>query len=106
MANSYLGEFEQLLLLAMLRLEGAATAASIRALVEETSARKVWIGAVHTTLDRMEAKGLVRASVAERPEGKRKIFAPTAQGAKAIAAAHRTWKNLSKGLALSNSQIK
>ena len=106
MANNYLGEFEQLLLLAMLRLEDGATAASIRTLVEDTAGRKVWIGAVHTTLDRMEAKGLVRASVVERPEGARKVFAPTAHGAKAIAAAHRTWKNLSKGLALSNSQIK
>ncbi len=97
--NTYLGEFEQLLLLAMLQLDDAATAASIRALVEEASGRKVWIGAVHTTLDRLEAKGLVRAAVSARPEGRRKVFAPSAAGARAISHAHATWQRLSHGLA-------
>jgi DNA-binding PadR family transcriptional regulator len=97
--NTYLGEFEQLLLLAMLQLEEAATAASIRALVEDASDRKVWIGAVHTTLDRLEAKGLVRSSVSERPEGRRKVFVPSAAGARAISRAHHTWTRLSQGLA-------
>lgn len=97
--SAYLGEFEQLLLLAMLQLDDAATAASIRKLVAEASGRTIWIGAVHTTLDRLEAKGLVRSSAAERPEGRRKIFAPTAAGSKAIGQAHSTWLRLTHGLA-------
>ena len=91
---NYLGEFEQLLILAMLKLDEAATAASIRPLVEDAAGRKVWIGAVHTTLDRMEAKGLVKAAFAERPEGRRKTFAPTPAGATAIKRVQETWARL------------
>jgi DNA-binding PadR family transcriptional regulator len=88
----YLGEFEQLLLLAILKLDadGApVTAAAVRALVEDAAGRTVWIGAVHTTLDRMENKGLVRSSFAEPASGaerggRRKHFAATAAGARAI----------------------
>lgn len=97
--NNYLGEFEQLVLLAMLRLDSAATAGAIRTLVADASGRKVWIGAVHTTLDRMEAKGLVRSALADLPEGRRKTFAATAQGTRAIGRAHATWQRLSEGLA-------
>jgi PadR family transcriptional regulator PadR len=97
---NYLGEFEQLVILAMLQLDDAATAASIRAMVEEAAGRNVWIGAVHTTLDRLEAKGLVASSIAERPEGRRKIFAPTAAGSKSIGRAHETWLRMTKGLKL------
>lgn len=96
--NAYLGEFEQLLLLAMLQLEDAATAASIRALVAEASGRTIWIGAVHTTLDRLEVKGLVKTAVVDRPEGRRKVFAPTAAGSRAIGKAHSTWLRLTHGL--------
>jgi DNA-binding PadR family transcriptional regulator len=94
----YLGEFEQLLILAMLKLDRTATAAAIRALVEEAAGRKVWIGAVHTTLDRLEAKGLVKSAIVEQPEGRRKTFAPTAAGAHAIQRVHETWMRLSDGL--------
>jgi DNA-binding PadR family transcriptional regulator len=94
----YLGEFEQLLILAMLKLDRTATAAAIRALVEEASGRKVWIGAVHTTLDRLEAKGLVKSGIVEQPEGKRKTFAPTTAGANAIQRVRETWMRLSDGL--------
>jgi hypothetical protein len=70
----YLGEFEQLVLLAILRLGDRASGAAIRELVEDGSGRTVWIGAVHTTLDRAAAKGLVRARVAEpdAPGGRRR----------------------------------
>ena len=91
---NYLGEFEQLLILAMLKLDKAATAAAIRALVEEAAGRKVWIGAVHTTLDRLEVKGLVKSAFAERPEGRRKTFAPTPTGARAIKRVQETWARL------------
>jgi PadR family transcriptional regulator PadR len=95
---TYLGEFEQLLLLAILRLDRAATAASIRSMVEEASARKVWIGAVHTTLDRLEAKGLVASAVADQPEGRRKVFSTTPAGDDAIRHAYSTWERMTAGL--------
>jgi PadR family transcriptional regulator, regulatory protein PadR len=99
--STYLGEFEQLVLLAVLRLGKAATAAAVRSTVEEASGRKAWIGAVHTTLDRLGAKGLVRSSVAELKEAggqRRKIFGLTAEGERSIGHAHATWLRATKGL--------
>ena len=98
--SAYLGEFEQLVLLAVIRLGTSATAASVRSTVEEASQRKVWIGAVHTTLDRLDAKGLVTSEVAERPEGRRKIFALTTAGDRAVSHAYATWSRATKGLKL------
>jgi PadR family transcriptional regulator PadR len=65
--GAHIGEFEQIVLLAILRLDSGATGAAIRATVAEGGLRTVWIGAVHTTLERLEAKGLVRSSVAALP---------------------------------------
>jgi len=99
--SAYLGEFEQLVLLAVLRLGRSATAASVRAIVEDASGRKTWIGAVHTTLDRLASKGLVRSSVAEMKEHggqRRKLFALTAAGERSIGHAYATWQRATKGL--------
>jgi PadR family transcriptional regulator, regulatory protein PadR len=99
--SAYLGEFEQLVLLAVLRLDRSATAAAVRSSVEEATARKTWIGAVYTTLDRLAAKGLVRSSIVElKEEGgqRRKVFALTPAGEKAIRNAYATWQRATKGL--------
>lgn len=55
-----LGEFEYLLLTAAARLGDDAYGAAIRAEIETTAARHCSIGALYTTLDRLEAKGLVK----------------------------------------------
>jgi len=55
----YLGEFEQVVLLAVARLSHDAYGMRIRAEIEERGDRKATIGAVYATLDRLEAKGLV-----------------------------------------------
>src|SRR5918999_5537588 len=54
-----LGEFEQITLLALLRLEPEAYGASIQREIEARTGRAVLLGAVYTTLDRLERKGLV-----------------------------------------------
>jgi DNA-binding PadR family transcriptional regulator len=98
---TYLGEFEQLVLLAVLRLDAAATGAAIRDVVQEGSGRTVWIGAVHTTLDRLEVKGLVTASVREPRapgERRRKVFALKAEGRAALGHAYPTWARMTRGL--------
>jgi PadR family transcriptional regulator PadR len=97
----YLGEFEQLVMRAVVRLEDEANGAAIRAVIEESSGRTVWIGAVHTTLDRLEAKGLVTSSI--RPASRagdrpRKIFALEAAGHAAVAQAYATWTRMTRGL--------
>ena len=98
---AYLGEFEQLVLLAILRLEADATGAAIRAAVEDGGRRTVWIGAVHTTLDRLEAKGLVKSRVAAPTGGtgrRRKQYAVSAAGQTAIGDAYETWLRMTRGL--------
>ena len=99
--STYLGEFEQLVLLAVLRLGKSATAAAVRTTVEDASGRKAWIGAVHTTLDRLGAKGLVRSSVVELADARgqrRKVFTLTPQGERSISHAYATWQRATKGL--------
>lgn len=97
---AYLGEFEQLVLLALLRLGPDAGTPAVRDAVAEGSGRKVWLGAVFTTLERLEEKGLVRSSHVEVGLGgkRRKIYAIEAAGEAAIARAYRTWERMTRGL--------
>lgn len=54
-----MGEFEQVVLLAILRLEQGAYGMEIRTEIEARTGRDVSYGAVYTTLDRLERKGWV-----------------------------------------------
>ena len=99
--GTYLGEFEQLVLLAVVRLGADASGAAIREAVEAGSQRTVWIGAIYTTLQRMADKGLVTSTVAEATapgERKRKIFSLAAEGEAALAQAYGTWARMTRGL--------
>ena len=60
-SSGYLGEFEQMVLLAMARLGRAAYGMEIRREIEERASRATSIGAVYATLDRLDAKGYVKA---------------------------------------------
>jgi PadR family transcriptional regulator, regulatory protein PadR len=57
--QSSLGEFEQVVLLAILRLSDEAYGVSIRAEIECCTNRRISPGALYTTLERLERKGLV-----------------------------------------------
>ena len=59
MAPAYLGEFEHLLLLTVLRLGPAAFGVDIARELEARAGRRVSRGALYTSLDRLEDKGLV-----------------------------------------------
>jgi DNA-binding PadR family transcriptional regulator len=100
--DTYLGEFEQLVLLAVLRLEDDAYGATIGRLIEESTSRRISIGAIYTTLDRLQAKGYVRSRVGE-PTGerggrRRKIYTLDRLGHLAIARAFTSWTNMTRGL--------
>ena len=58
MANreTYLGEFEHIVLLALIRLKDDAYGMTIRMEIDERIGRSVSIGAVYTTLERLETK--------------------------------------------------
>ena len=97
-----LGEFEQMVMLALLRLGPDAYGASVCAEIETRSGRTVSVSAVHTTLDRLEQKGLVRSRVGEpTPQrgGKRKRhYEVAALGMKSLQASYRSLRNMSDGL--------
>jgi PadR family transcriptional regulator, regulatory protein PadR len=60
-----LGEFEQVVLLVVLRLEGNAYGVPIREEIAKHTGRRVSRGSVYMTLDRLENKGLLRSYMAD-----------------------------------------
>ena len=60
-----MGEFEQLVLLAILRLDADAYGMEIRAEIESVTGRPTSYGAVYTTLSRLERKGYVSHQLGE-----------------------------------------
>lgn len=66
MAGSFIGEFEQMVLLAVLRLGDAAYAIEVRKELERCASRVVSRGALYRTFDRLEAKGYVDWTLEDR----------------------------------------
>jgi PadR family transcriptional regulator PadR len=94
-----LGQFEQLVLTAILALGDTAYGVTIHAKVEELSKpRKVARGAVYATLDRMEDKGLVASWLSdptpERGGRSRRHYRLEKSGEKALREAARTAQRL------------
>src|SRR5262245_5352422 len=98
----YLGELEHLLLLAILQCGDDAYTVPIREVLAERSGRHVGRGALHTSLDRLQSKGLVVSQLGEplaiRGGRSRRYFCVTAAGIDAIRAARTAMANLSQGL--------
>jgi PadR family transcriptional regulator, regulatory protein PadR len=80
---SPLGTFEEQVMLAVLRTGDEAYGMNVRRELESVTGRDVAIGAVYATLDRLEAKGLAASSRAAGSSSRR-LFAVTAQGARAL----------------------
>lgn len=97
-----MGEFEQLVLLAILRLDDHAYGMEIREEIEKRIGREVSYGAAYTTLDRLERKGFVRYELGEatpRRGGRaKKYFHVTASGRAALRATHRALTTMWEGV--------
>lgn len=97
-----LGEFEQLVLLAVLRLDAEAHGVGIGQALEAHAGRNVSRGALYTTLDRLEVKGLLRWRVVpggdERARLPRRLYTVTAKGLTAVRQSHRALARMSRGL--------
>lgn len=97
-----LGEFEQLVLLAILRLEEQASGPVISAELEEKASRTVSRGALYSALDRLESKGFltwrVEASTPQRGGHPSRIFSLTESGLEALREHQRALRNLADGL--------
>lgn len=97
-----LGEFEQLALLAVMRLGAEAHGAGVQAELEETAGREASISAIYITLTRLEGKGMVRSWMGEPSEvrgGKaRRHFEVTPAGAAALNRARSRLLSMWQGL--------
>src|SRR3954471_15931079 len=97
-----LGDFEQLILLGVLRLGDEAYGAAIRQEIHARSGRDVSINAVYTTLDRLESKGLLRSwtgePTAQRGGRRRKFYALRPSGIGALRQAYRAFNAMAEGL--------
>ena len=104
MSRPYLGDFEHLVLLAVIRLRDAGYGLAIRDEIVQRTAREVSTGAIYTTLDRLERKGLVRSSVEQgtraRDNRVRRRYQVTAAGHEAVSVAQRDIRAMSRGLML------
>jgi DNA-binding PadR family transcriptional regulator len=105
--RDYLGEFEHIVVLALLRLGDRAYGVTVRQEIEFRTNREVSIGAVYATLDRLEAKGYVRSRLGEptpeRGGRSKRFFRVTAKGLAAVSRTHHALECMTKGLDLIRS---
>jgi PadR family transcriptional regulator, regulatory protein PadR len=98
----YLGEFEQQVLLVVLRLKDDAFGPDISRELEERAGRRVSRGALYTTFDRLEDKGLIRWRTVPGTEARdglpRRLYSVTAAGVAALRAARDVVRKLWDGM--------
>jgi DNA-binding PadR family transcriptional regulator len=102
MGDIYLGELEQIVLLAILRLGDGAYAVPILECVEKETGRSIARGALYTTLDRLEKKGCLRSRVgeplAERGGRARRYFTVTPPALRTLKASRSALLRLWSGM--------
>lgn len=100
--GEFLGEFEQIVLLAVMRLDDDAYGMTVRKEIEDRTGRDVSIGAVYATLDRLELKGLVRSRVGEPTQTRggraKRCFVVTPAGISAVEQTQLALKRMTTGL--------
>ncbi len=102
MAQS-LGEFEQLLLFALLRAGDDAHGVALRREIEQRTGRDVSAGAVYTALERLEARGLVRSAwgqpTAERGGKRKRLYRIEPLGVRVLGRSYTALQQMARGLA-------
>ena len=100
--GAYLGDLEEIVLLAVARLPTEGYGMRIRREIAEQTGREIAIGAVYATLERLQDKSYVRLAPAPADEDRdgraRRFFTVTRVGMKALedaaAIRHRLWKGV------------
>lgn len=97
-----LGEFEYLLITAAARLGDEAYGAAMREEIEATTGRRCSIGALYTTLDRLEAKGFLQTwmgdATPQRGGRAKRMVRITARGTEAAKDFYDAVTSLSRGV--------
>ena len=100
--KSYLGEFEQMVLLAILQGGSDANALHVRRELETSADRSVSKGAFYTTLDRLEKKGYLTWRARVPDEGRNGLpqrhFRVTPEGLRQLRRSRHAVRRLSRGL--------
>lgn len=97
-----LGEFEQLVLLAIIHQGDEAYGVTIRQEIERRTERTIAVGALYTALERLEAKGLVSSTMSgrtsERGGRSKRFFTVSSAGEKALVRSRETMTRMWAGL--------
>ena len=97
-----LGELEQLVLLALIRLGDEAYGIPVQQELARVAKRRATFATVYATLQRLEAKGFVRSRVgeptAERGGRRKKYFEPTAAGTRALRRSIQATERMTRGI--------
>ena len=92
MKTKGLGEFEELILLAVCILDGNAYGISVKKEIERHTGRSILLGAVHITLYRLQDKGMLKSelggSTSKRGDRRKRLFKITDYGLRQL----QTWK--------------
>ena len=104
MPAAYLGEFEQIVLLAVLRLGDGAYGVPVRQEIADRAGRQVTVGALYATLDRLESKGLVHSWFADptpqRGGRSKRYFRVLPKGIEALEESRTMLQNMWRGIRL------
>jgi PadR family transcriptional regulator PadR len=104
-----LGEFEYLLLTAAARLGDAAYGAAIRKEIEDVTRRRCSIGALYTTVDRLEAKGFLKTWMGDptpqRGGRPKRMVRVTAKGIRAAGDFYSAVTRVSRGVSWEASRV-
>lgn len=108
--EKFLGEFEQMVLLSLLQLGNDAYGAKIRQLLDDKVKRVVAIGALYSTLERLEKKSLVTSvlgdTTPERGGRAKRYFTVTAEGQKALIKAKNAMDEMWQGVSVIDINLK
>jgi DNA-binding PadR family transcriptional regulator len=100
-----LGEFEYLMLTAVARLGDGAYGVAIRQEIEDATGHPCSLGALYTTIDRLESKGLIRTSMGDptpqRGGRPKRMVRITAKGTQAASDFYNAVMRVSRGVAWS-----
>ena len=107
--GQYLGEFEHIVLLTVVRLGEGVYGAVIRAEIDTITGRSPAMGALHATLERLERKGLVSSWIgeptAERGGKAKRHFKITADGIWALKRTRNTLERLHAGVSFRRAAV-
>ncbi len=104
-----IGGFEQMVLLAALRLEGGAYAVTIREELEERAGRHVARGALYTVLERLESKGYLSSRMGDptpqRGGRRKRMVRVTAKGVREAASFYNAVMRASRGVSWEATRV-